>query len=133
MNRSLSSPAQLLGRLLMAVIFILGGWGKFNGHEAAVGYIAKNGIPMPEVAYWVSVAVELLGGLAILVGLQTRAVSLAMAIFCVATAVMVHYHPEDRGQMTNFLKNLCMAGGFLQLYAVGAGGWSLDSLFSRRS
>jgi len=127
-----SSALQLLGRVLMVIIFLLSGWNKFTGHEAAVGYIAKNGIPMPEMAYWVAVAVELLGSLAILIGFQMRAASLVVVLYCLATALMVHYHPDDRGQMVHFLKNVCMAGGFLQLVAVGAGGWSVDALFSRR-
>ncbi len=132
MIRSLSSPAQLLGRLLMAWIFIEGGIGKFGHHDPFVHHLGDLGVIMPEIAYWAVVLVEFVGGICVLVGLQTRIVSLGMAVYCVLTAFIAHYHPGDVGQMTHFAKNVCMAGGFLQLFAVGAGGWSVDALFSRR-
>ena len=116
----------------MAIIFIRGGLGKIGAHEQTVAAIAKDGFPLPALAYWVALAVEFLGGLAVLVGFQARLAGLALAAFCLATAVQVHFDPAVPMQMVNFYKNVCMAGGFLQLFALGAGGWSVDARMSRR-
>ena len=83
-------------------------------------------IQAAQAAYIVAVVVELGGGLAILLGWRTRWVALGMAAYCLATAVIAHWHPNDGGQMINFWKNVAMAGGFLQLVAWGAGSFSLD-------
>ncbi len=129
----LSPAAQLLGRILLAVIFIMGGYGKLGAPGPTMGYIASGGLPYPELAYWVSVVVELGGGLAILLGVQTRFAALVLAGWCIVTGVLFHYQPGVAAQMINFTKNLAIAGGFLQLVAVGAGAWSVDALMRRRS
>jgi len=116
----------LLGRVLMSAIFIEGGWGKLTHLAGTAGYMASHQLPLPYVAAIVAVVVELGGGLAILAGLRTRIAALVLALWCVATAFVAHYHPEDTGQMIHFMKNICMAGGFLQLVAWGAGRLSVD-------
>ena len=133
MSASLASAAQLLGRILLSIIFIVGGLGKLGAHNATVGYIGSGGLPMPELAYWVSVVVELGGGLLVLFGFQARLSALMLAGWCVVTGVIFHYHPGDQGQMINYMKNLAIAGGFLQIFAVGAGAWSVDALLRRRT
>ena len=125
-------PALLLGRILASSLFILGGYGKLMGMAGTKGYFAKLGVPMPELAYWVSVAVELGGGLLLLVGLQTRLVALVLAVFCVATAFLGHYPFTDAMQLINFKKNIALAGGFLAFVAAGAGVYSVDAMLSRR-
>ena len=65
-------------------------------------------------------------GITLLIGWQARWSALILAIWCVATAMVAHDHPDDRNQMIHFMKNICMAGGFLQLFAFGAGRLSLD-------
>jgi putative oxidoreductase len=116
----------LVGRVLLAAIFLTSGWGKLMNPGGTIQYFAGLHLPLPPVAYFVVVLVELGGGLAFLLGFRARWAALALAAFCVATAVMVHYHPGDRAQMINFWKNLAMAGGFLQVVAWGAGRWSVD-------
>jgi putative oxidoreductase len=128
----LTSAVPLLGRVLMSVIFIGAGYGKLGNASGTIGYIASHGMPLPEVAYGLSVATELGGGLLILFGLLTRPVAALMAVFCVLTGVIFHYIPADQNMMIHFMKNIAMAGGFLQLVAWGAGAWSLDALLSAR-
>lgn len=111
----------LLARALMSAIFIQAGFGKLMGYSARVAYFTKLGLPFPPGAWAVAVTVELVGGLLILSGYRTRLVAPAMAAFCVATAFIAHYHPDDTNQMVHFMKNLCMAGGFLVLAASGPG------------
>jgi putative oxidoreductase len=118
--------AALLGRALMSAIFIWSGIGKAMAPDATVAAFAHLGLPLPSAAYAVAVLVELGGGIVLLLGWKVRPAALMLAVWCVATALVAHLHPGDRGQMINFMKNLCMAGGFLQLVAWGAGRVSVD-------
>lgn len=121
---TLSAP---LGRLLLALLFLLAGLGKAADPAGTIQYIASGGLPFPQLGYALALAVELGGGLLILVGYQTRYVAAAMALFSVVTAVAFHSNFADQAQMVNFLKNLAIAGGFLQLVANGAGALSIDN------
>ncbi len=116
----------LLGRVLMSAIFIEGGLHKAMGWNAGVAMMEHFHLPAPPLAYVVAVVVELLGGVAVLVGWRARWAGAILAVWCVATAMIAHYHPGDTNQMIHFMKNICMAGGFLQLAAWGAGRFSLD-------
>jgi putative oxidoreductase len=116
----------LLGRVLMSVIFLRSGYGKLMAPAATMGMFTHYHLPLVGAAYALAVAVELLGGALVLVGWKTRFVAPVMAAWCIATALVAHLHPNDTMQMINFMKNLAMAGGFLQLAAYGAGRFSLD-------
>jgi putative oxidoreductase len=118
--------AALLGRLLLSAIFIQAGYHKLLGVAATTAYIAKLGLPLPHITVWVTIAIELGGGLAVLLGFRARWAALVLAVFCVASGFAAHYHPEDTGQMIHFMKNLAIAGGFLQLAAFGAGRFALS-------
>jgi putative oxidoreductase len=126
------NTATLLGRILMSLLFILGGWGKLTGPAAAQAMLAKYNLPMVEAAWVLAVVVELGGGLAILFGLFTRPVAFVCAIWCVATALIAHTNFADRIQEAQFFKNMGMTGGFLYIAAFGAGAWSLDAWLARR-
>jgi putative oxidoreductase len=120
MNASLT----LLGRLGLALIFIISGWGKITGYAGTQQYMEAMGVPgavLPLV-----ILLELGGGLAIASGLFTRWVALGMAAFSVVTAAVFHANFADPAQAINFWKNVSMAGGFLVLAAHGAGAYSID-------
>ena len=117
----------LLGRILLAIIFLLSGFGKLTAISGTAGYFGSLGLPLPTVTAVIVGLIELLGGLAILVGFQTRIVGWVMAIFTVATALVAHTGWADQMQMINFLKNLAIAGGFIVLAASGAGAYSVDA------
>ncbi len=121
----MKDAANLIGRVLMAYIFIVAGWGKLTGYAGMEQYFQHLGLPAILVAP--TIVVEIGGGIALILGLFTRWVALVLAGFCVATAFLVHFHPGDQGQMINFMKNIAMTGGFLILSAYGAGALSLDS------
>ena len=128
------NAAALVGRILMCLLFVLGGWGKLMGAAATQAMFAKQGLPMIEIAWVLAVVVELGGGLAILFGLFTRPVGVVLAVWCIATALIAHTNLADRGQEINFFKNMAMSGGFLYVAMFGARGWSLDAwLFRRRA
>ncbi len=116
----------LLGRVLMSAIFLRGGYGKLMAPTATMGMFTHYHLPLVGAAYALAVVVELLGGALVLVGWKMRLVAPVMAVWCIATALVAHLHPDDTMQMINFMKNLCMAGGFLQLAAFGAGRFSVD-------
>jgi putative oxidoreductase len=121
----MSSVVALVGRALMCAIFVESGLAKLLSPAATIGYMAHLGLPLPPAAYAVSVVVEFGGGLAILLGFQIRIVAAIMAVFCIATALIAHNDMADRMQEINFMKNLCMAGGFLQLVAWGGGRYTV--------
>lgn len=131
MSGFVSSAVQLLGRLLLSAIFIQFGLAKAGDMAGTVGSITHLGLPMPGIAYYVTLAVEIGGGFLILAGLFTRPAALVLAVWCLATGLAAHYQPGDVNNMTHFMKNVAMAGGFLQLVALGAGGLSFDTLVRR--
>ncbi len=116
-----------LGRVFMAFLFIMAGIGKAGNPEGTIGYISSAGLPLPELGYAIALAAEIGGGLLILVGYQTRLVAFGMALFTIATAVFFHNNFADQMQMTMFMKNFAIAGGFLVLAAHGAGALSIDN------
>lgn len=128
----------LLGRLLMAYLFVPSGFGKLMGFAGTVGYIASKGVPLPEVCAAIAVIAELGLGLALLFGWKARWAALGMAIFvAVITPIFHNYWAAPDAQMMmqklNFVKNIAIVGGLLSFAAFGAGRFSLDALGSQRS
>ncbi|MGP9690508.1 DoxX family protein [Psychrobacter sp. AOP30-A2-5] len=125
--QALSAP---IGRLFLSMIFIFSGFTKITGYAATQGYMEAMGVPgmlLPLV-----IAVELFGGLAILFGFKARLVAILMAGFSVVSALLFHQFWIDESQMNPFMKNIAMAGGFLMIFAHGAGAYSIDNSNHRR-
>ena len=122
----------LVGRILMSLLFIIGGTIKLLGPAATQAMFVKQGLPLVEAAWVLAVVVELGGGLAILFGLFTRPVAFVCAAWCVATALIAHTNLADRAQEIQFFKNMGMTGGFLYIATFGAGALSLDAWLARR-
>jgi putative oxidoreductase len=126
MNQStLTAATQMTGRVLMSAIFIMAGINKLSGYAATQGYMDSMGVPgalLPVV-----ILLELGGGLAVLLGWQTRIGAFLLAGFCIVSALIFHANFGDQMQSINFMKNMAMAGGFLFLVAGGPGAWSLDA------
>ena len=126
------SALLLLGRVLIAWLFIPAGIGKIVGFAGTAGYIASKGMPMPNVMVVLAILAELGCGLAILVGFQTRLASWGLAFFTVVAACLFHNYWAQSGaqvgvQQLMFTKNLAIAGGLLALSVAGAGAWSMDA------
>lgn len=129
---SLKNPLSLVGRLLLALLFLPAGWGKLTAFAGSVGYTASGGIPMPEVATAVALVVEIVGSLALIFGLGTRWAALALALFTLVASFFFHKYwavPAEQVMMQQlmFFKNMGIVGGLLTLAAWGAGAWSLDA------
>jgi len=116
----------LLGRVLMSAIFIHAGYGKAMAPAGTMMAFRHLGLPLPGVAYAIALAIELGVGTLFLVGFRVRVTGLILAGWCIATAFAAHYHPENRDAMIHFMKNVCMAGGFLQVVAFGSGRFGID-------
>jgi putative oxidoreductase len=121
----LNASIQLIGRMLMSAIFIMAGINKIGGYAGTQGYMESMGVPgalLPLV-----ILLEVGGGLAILLGWQTRVAAFLLAGFCVVSAVIFHANFTDQMQSILFLKNLAVAGGFLFLVAGETHKWSIDA------
>ena len=116
---------QPLGRIMLALIFILAGVGKMMDPAGTMGYMQSVGLP--GVLLWPTIALEVLGGLAVAVGFKTRYAAIALAIFSIAAAVIFHRNFADQMQMILFLKNIAMAGGLLLLAVGGRTACSMDN------
>ncbi|WP_299067510.1 DoxX family protein [uncultured Psychrobacter sp.] len=117
--------SMLLGRVFLSLIFIVSGFNKITDYAGTQGYMESMGVPalmLPLV-----IILELLGGIAILIGFKTRIVALLFIGFNVISALLFHSHFDDQTQMTMFMKNIAIAGGFLLLFAQGAGAYSIDN------
>lgn len=122
---ALDKLAEFTGRSFLAAIFLLSGLGKIGQYAGTQAYMDSAGVPgqlLPLV-----IALEVAGALVIVVGWQTRLIALALAGFSLIAAILFHANFQDQITMIMFLKNIAIAGGFLLLFANGAGAWSLDA------
>jgi putative oxidoreductase len=129
-NAALVNVAEVSGRFLLALLFLLSGLGKLSAYGATAAYMSAAGVPgalLPAV-----IAIEVFGSLAIVLGWNTRAAALVLAGFSVLAALAFHNNLADQVQMIMFFKNLSIAGGLLVLAANGAGSFSLDRRIARR-
>ncbi|MCO5062961.1 MAG: DoxX family protein [Rhizobiaceae bacterium] len=117
----------LIGRIFLSVLFILSGFAKLTGLAGTAQFFAAVGLPAPTIVAVLVGLLELFGGLAILVGFQTRIVALVLAVFTLAATAIAHLNFADPMQLLMAQKNLAIAGGFLALAALGAGIYSVDA------
>jgi putative oxidoreductase len=119
-----AGAVEFAGRTLLALIFVLAGYSKLGAYEGNLAYMHSAGVPgfmLPPV-----IALELLGGLALIIGFQTRLVALLLGIFCISSGFLFHFDLADQTQFIMFFKNVAMAGGFLLLTVQPLGAWTLD-------
>ncbi|MDQ7249177.1 DoxX family protein [Dongia sedimenti] len=117
----------LIGRILIALIFVMSGFGKIQGFQESVAYAASKSLPLPAIGVAIAIAIEFVGGLLLIAGYKTRWVAAAIALFCVVAAVFFHNDFKDTNEWINFMKNLAIAGGLLQIVYFGAGPMSVDN------
>jgi putative oxidoreductase len=128
MNKNITALQQIsapTGRLFLATIFFMSGLTKITSYSGTQGYMEAMGVPgmlLPLV-----IALEVIGGLAIIIGWNTRVVAFALAGFSVVSAILFHADFSDQMQMGMFMKNIAIAGGFLMLVAQGPGAYALDN------
>ena len=131
MNPAAQSQVLLLGRILLALLFLVAGVRKLMAVSGSTAYLAKLGFPMPEVMVWVAIVVEIGGALLLILGWQARKAAWLLTLFTLIATFAAHRFWEFEAaqyanQMNHFLKNLSVVGGLLLIAAFGAGGASLD-------
>ena len=124
---SSGSAAILVGRVLLSLMYIMAGYSKLTAIGATAGWFGSIGLPVPTVTAVLVGIVELVAGLAILVGFQTRLAALVLAAFTVAATLIAHMDWSEMTQFLIFQKNFAIVGGFLVLAAAGAGAYSIDA------
>ena len=132
MFTALQNPLSLIGRLLLALLFLPAGINKITGFAGTVGYIASVGLPLPTLGAIIALVVEIAGGLALIAGFGTRFAALVLAVFTLVASFFFHAYwaaPAAQQFVTQllFMKNMAVVGGLLTLAAWGAGAWSLDA------
>ncbi len=132
MTTTFQNPLALVGRLLLALLFLPAGISKIAGFAGTAGYIASKGLPAPELGVVIAIVMEVGGSLALIAGLKTRIAALALAAFTLVATFVFHNFwgvaaDQAMVQQLMFYKNIAVVGGLLVLAAYGAGAWSLDA------
>ena len=125
----LQTIAAPMGRILISFMFVTSGFSKISGYAATQGYMEAMGVPgalLPLV-----IAVELLGGLAVMLGWHTRIAAFFLAGFSLLSALLFHANFGDQMQMIMFMKNISIAGGFLMIVSLGGGAFTLDNRLNK--
>lgn len=132
MNPTVQNVAALAGRILLALIFILSGYGKIGGYAGTAAYMASKGLPLVGVLLPLTILIELGGGLLIAIGWKARWAAAVTFLFMIPVTLVFHNPAgldpaEAQQQMIHLLKNLSIMGGLLGLFAFGPGGFSVDA------
>jgi putative oxidoreductase len=133
MTRAVDSGIILIARLALSVLFLWSGVMKLLGYSAFVGYLQAKGVPFVQIAAPLATAVEVIGGILLVVGFLVRPLGLLMAVYTIATAILGHDFWNvanaalQHDMVIHFWKNVGIAGGFLLLFVTGAGGVSIDA------
>ncbi len=122
---------ELLGRILIVLMFLQSGIGKIGGYAATGRYMAAKGVP--PVLLPLVIILELAGSIAIILGWKTRFFAFLLAGFCILAPLLFHLNFADQTQMMMFMKDISIAGGFLIIFARGAGSLSLDAKLGKRA
>jgi putative oxidoreductase len=130
-NTPMANAFALIGRVLIAVMFIYSGYGKVGGFDGTAAYIASKGLPMSQVLAAATIALELGAGLMLAIGWKARWAALALAAFTVLASMLFHNFwtappAQFRTEQLFFLKNMAIVGGLLMIVALGAGRWGVD-------
>tara|TARA_B100000965_G_scaffold316226_1_gene276552 strand:+ start:194 stop:562 length:369 start_codon:yes stop_codon:yes gene_type:complete len=115
----------LTGRILISVLFFLNGIFKMSNYEGSVGWMEGFGIP--GILIIPAIILELICPILIIIGYKTKIAATLLCLFCISTAIIFHNNFADQMQLTSFLKNIALAGGFMFLIVNGAKGYCLDN------
>ena len=125
----MTNIADLIGRILISVLFLLNGVFKINNYDGTIGWMESFG--MPGILLIPAIILEIAGPILVIIGYKTKLAAGLLSLFCIATAVIFHNDFSNQMQLTSFLKNIALAGGFLILFVNGARVFSLDNKFKK--
>ena len=125
----MANIADLIGRILISALFLLNGIFKISNYDGTVGWMESFG--MPGILLIPAIILEIAGPVLIVIGYKTKLAAGLLSLFCIATAFIFHNDFANQMQLTSFLKNIALAGGFLILFVNGDKGLSLDNKFKK--
>ena len=125
----MANMADLIGRILISALFLLNGIFKISNYDGTIGWMESFG--MPGILLIPAIILEIAGPVLIIIGYKTKLAAGLLSLFCIATAFIFHNDFGNQMQLTSFLKNIALAGGFLILFVNGAKGFSLDNKFKK--
>ena len=125
----MANIVDLIGRILISALFLLNGIFKISNYDGTIGWMESFG--MPGILLIPAIILEIAGPVLIIIGYKTKLAAGLLSLFCIATAFIFHNDFANQMQLTSFLKNIALAGGFLILFANGARGISLDNKFKK--
>ena len=114
----------LFGRILISTLFLLNGLFKINNYENTIGWMES--FDIPGFLLIPAIILEILAPILIIIGYKTKVAAASLSLFCFATAIIFHNDFSDQVQLTSFLKNIALSGGFIFLVVNGSKGFSLD-------
>ena len=114
----------LFGRILISTLFLLNGLFKINNYENTIGWMES--FDIPGFLLIPAIILEILAPILIIIGYKTKVAAASLSLFCLATAIIFHNDFSDQVQLTSFLKNIALSGGFIFLVVNGPKGFSLD-------
>lgn len=123
----------LIARILMSPLFLVSGLGKIAHPVTTQAYIVAAHMPAPSIAYFGAIAVELLGGLALIAGFRPRITATILILYTLAATAFFHAKLGDPSQVIHVMKNLAIVGGLLQLWVWGPGRWVVGSGAAKRA
>jgi putative oxidoreductase len=131
MNPATANAAALIGRVLLALIFVISGFNKIGGFQGVAGYIASKGLPMPQLLAALTIALELGGGILLIIGYRVRIIAILFFLWLIPTTFIFHKFwgidpAQVQNQMNNFLKNVSIMGAMLLVFAFGPGAYGVD-------
>jgi putative oxidoreductase len=132
MNPAVANTAALVGRILVALMFVISGYGKIGAFSGTAGYISSHGLPFPELLTALTIALELGGGILLIIGYKARWVAVLFFLWLIPTTFVFHKFwgidaAQVQAQMINFQKNVSIMGAMLLIFAFGPGAYSLDA------
>ena len=125
----MANIADLIGRILISALFLLNGIFKISNYDGTIGWMESFG--MPGILLIPAIILEIAGPVLIIIGYKTKLAAGLLSLFCIATAFIFHNDFANQMQLTSFLKNIALAGGFLILFVNGAKGFSLDNKLNK--
>ena len=125
----MANIADLIGRILISALFLLNGIFKISNYDGTIGWMESFG--MPGILLIPAIILEIVGPVLVIIGYKTKLAAGLLSLFCIATAFIFHNDFANQMQLTSFLKNIALAGGFLILFVNGAKGFSLDNKFKK--
>ena len=115
----------LVARILLGALFVVSGYTKMVGIEGVVGYMSSSGLPVSAGLAWLAAIIELVGGLALILGVHSSIAAIVLAIYLIPVTLFLHVKVGDQANMVQALKNAAIIGGLLHTFLAGPGKYKL--------